>query len=194
MASSQKLPHQEQVHSLVPVPRFLLYAVPSRTDRWGHTVPRYSPTGPGWVSREHSGPSAQRTPRYGPPSQHHFFPVTSLYPPTCHLASFSASVGAKLLQSCLTLCDPVDSSLPGSSVCGISQARILEWVAISSSGGIFPIQESDPRFLLCRWILYHRSTWEALVSLSSPLNSVEAHVTLPLTKPNATFCRKDFPP
>ena len=38
-----------------------------------------------------------------------------------------------LLQSCLTLCDPMDCSLPGSSVHGISQARILEWVAISFS-------------------------------------------------------------
>ena len=36
-------------------------------------------------------------------------------------------------QSCLTLCDPMDYSLPGSSVHGISQARILEWVTISSS-------------------------------------------------------------
>ena len=36
-------------------------------------------------------------------------------------------------QSCLTLCDPTDCSLPGSSVYGISQARILEWVAISFS-------------------------------------------------------------
>jgi len=36
-------------------------------------------------------------------------------------------------QSCLTLCDPMDSSLPGSSVHGILQARILEWVAISFS-------------------------------------------------------------
>ena len=36
-------------------------------------------------------------------------------------------------RSCLTLCDPVDCSLPGSSVHGISQARILEWVAISFS-------------------------------------------------------------
>ena len=35
-------------------------------------------------------------------------------------------------QSCLTLCDPVNYSLPGSSVHGILQARILEWVAISS--------------------------------------------------------------
>ena len=36
-------------------------------------------------------------------------------------------------QSCLTLCDPMDCSLPGSFVPGILQARILEWVAISSS-------------------------------------------------------------
>ena len=35
----------------------------------------------------------------------------------------------------LTLCDPMDCSPPGSSVCGILQARILEWVAISSSKG-----------------------------------------------------------
>ena len=38
---------------------------------------------------------------------------------------------AKLLQSCLTLCDPIDSSPPGSAVPGILQARTLEWVAIS---------------------------------------------------------------
>ena len=37
---------------------------------------------------------------------------------------------AKLLQSCLTLCDPIDGSPLGSSVPGILQARILEWVAI----------------------------------------------------------------
>ena len=36
-------------------------------------------------------------------------------------------------QSCLTLCDTMDCSPPGSSVCGIFQARILEWVAISYS-------------------------------------------------------------
>ena len=41
---------------------------------------------------------------------------------------------AKLLQSCLTLCDPIDGSPPGSSVPGILQAGILEWVAISFSG------------------------------------------------------------
>ena len=40
---------------------------------------------------------------------------------------------AKSLQSCPILCDPRDSSPPGSSVPGILQARILEWVAISFS-------------------------------------------------------------
>jgi len=40
---------------------------------------------------------------------------------------------AKSLQSCLTPCDPIDSSPPGSSVSGILQARILEWVAIAFS-------------------------------------------------------------
>ena len=38
-------------------------------------------------------------------------------------------------KSCLTLCNPMDCSLPGSSVHGISQSRILEWVAISFSRG-----------------------------------------------------------
>jgi len=42
----------------------------------------------------------------------------------------AAAAAAKSLQSCLTLCDPIDSSPPGSSVPGILQARILEWVAI----------------------------------------------------------------
>ena len=42
---------------------------------------------------------------------------------------------AKLLQLCLTFCDPMDCSLPGSSVHGILQARILEWVAVQLKGG-----------------------------------------------------------
>ena len=43
------------------------------------------------------------------------------------------AAAAKLLQSCLTLCDPIDGSPLGSSVSGIFQARIMEWVAISFS-------------------------------------------------------------
>ena len=45
----------------------------------------------------------------------------------------SSTTAAKSLQSCLTLCDPIDGSPPGSSVPGILQARTLEWVAISFS-------------------------------------------------------------
>ena len=45
-------------------------------------------------------------------------------------------VPVQSLQSCPTLCDPMDCSLPGCSVHGILQARILEWVAISSPGDL----------------------------------------------------------
>ena len=45
----------------------------------------------------------------------------------------AAATAAKSLQSCPTLCNPIDGSLPGSSVPGILQARVLEWVAISFS-------------------------------------------------------------
>ena len=67
-------------------------------------------------------------------------------------------------QMCLNLCDPMDCSPPGSSVHGISQARILQWVAIS-----FARVSSWPRDQTCifcfscigRQILYHWTTWEA---------------------------------
>ena len=49
------------------------------------------------------------------------------------IAFTAAAAAAKSLQSCLTLCNPIDSLLPGSSVPGILQTRTLEWVAISFS-------------------------------------------------------------
>jgi len=49
-------------------------------------------------------------------------PLLGIYP--------AAAAAAKSLRSCLTLCDPIDGLLPGSSVPGILQARTLEWVAI----------------------------------------------------------------
>ena len=52
-------------------------------------------------------------------------------------------VCTKSLQSCLTLCDPMDHSPPGSSVHGILQAGILEWVATPSSRG-FPDPGIEP--------------------------------------------------
>ena len=64
---------------------------------------------------------------------------------------------SEVTQSCLNLCDPMDCSLPGSSVRGIFQARILEWVAISSSRTSSPIQGSNPSLLHCRQTLYRLS-------------------------------------
>ena len=59
------------------------------------------------------------------------------------------------LLSCLTLCDPRDESLPGSFVHGILQARILEWVAISSYRGSSQLRHRLNLCLLhCRQILY----------------------------------------
>ena len=63
-------------------------------------------------------------------------------------------------QSCPTLCNPMDCSPPGSSVHGISQARILEWVAISSSrGSSWPRDRTHVSCVSCigRWILYFLS-------------------------------------
>ena len=50
-----------------------------------------------------------------------------------HHMWFYTAAAAKSLQSCPTLCDPINCSPPGSSVSGILQARTLEWVAISFS-------------------------------------------------------------
>ena len=58
------------------------------------------------------------------------------------------------MYTVLALCDPMDCSPPGSSVHGILQERILEWVAIAFSRGIFQIQGSNLDLLHCRQILY----------------------------------------
>jgi len=49
------------------------------------------------------------------------------------MCMYAAAAAAKSLQSCPTLCDPIDGDLPGSPIPGILQARTLEWVAISFS-------------------------------------------------------------
>ena len=69
-------------------------------------------------------------------------------------------------QSCLTLCKPMNCSLPGSSVHGIFQARILEWVAIYfSRGSSQPRDHTHMNCISCitRQNLYHWATWEAQV-------------------------------
>ena len=59
----------------------------------------------------------------------------------------NACMHSESLQSCPTLCYPVDCSPPGSSVHGILQARILDWVAISSSRDL-PHPATEPRSLM----------------------------------------------
>ena len=74
-------------------------------------------------------------------------------------------------QLCLTLCNPLDYSLPGSSVHAIFQARILEWVAISISRRSSQLRDWTHLSCIGRWILYHSATWEDLVQFSD-LNSL----------------------
>ena len=62
-------------------------------------------------------------------------------------------LACSVVQSCLTLVTSMDCSPPGSSIQEIFQARILNWVTMSSSRGIFQTQESNPS-LHCRRILY----------------------------------------
>ena len=65
------------------------------------------------------------------------------------LYSVTAAAAAKLLQSYPTLCDPIDGSPPGSSVPGILQARILEWVAISFSNACMHAKRLQSCLILC---------------------------------------------
>ena len=74
-----------------------------------------------------------------------------------------AYVRTQSLQSCLTFCNPILYSPPGSSVHGISQGRVLEWVALLQ--GIFLIQESNSHLL---WLLHCRQILGLLSRCGSP--------------------------
>ena len=65
-------------------------------------------------------------------------------------------------QLCPTLCNPMDYSSPCSSVHGLSQARMLEWVAISFSRGSSRLRDQTLVSYTGRWILYHCTTREIL--------------------------------
>ena len=83
-----------------------------------------------------------------------------------------AAAAAKLLQSCPTLCDPIDGSPPGSPIPGILQARTLEWVAVSVSNAwkwkmkvkslscvqLLATNGMQPTRLLCQWDFPGKST------------------------------------
>ena len=83
------------------------------------------------------------------------------YPGSLLVSVTLASDLCMYVSSVLTLCDPMDCSLPGSSVHGIFQARILEWVAIfSSRGSSQPKDQTRPSCSSCtgRQILYQWAT------------------------------------
>ena len=87
-----------------------------------------------------------------------FFHPHLYHLPTNWILSHPLCVGGKSLESCLTLCDPTDCSLPGSSVHGILQARILESVVMPSSRGDLPNPGIKPRsHVSCigKRVLYH---------------------------------------
>ena len=101
-----------------------------------------------------------------------------------HLQAYSGCwVLAKSLQSCLTLCDLIGCSLPNSSVHGILQARILEWVAMSSSRESSPLRDqthiSDVS-CISRWVLYHFTTWEAHIQVAGRIHFLLCRTKAPL--------------
>ena len=89
------------------------------------------------------------------------------------------------------LCDTMDSSSAGSSVHGMFQARILEWVAISSSRG--PSQPRDQTCISCigKWILYHWATWKAHIDLQVLSNYQQCCESCPCPKTH-THCIHSF--
>ena len=96
----------------------------------------------------------------------------------------TAATAAKSLQSCPTLCDPMDGSLPGSSTRGIFQVRVLEWVAIafsarppylSPTAGVYP--NPCP---LSQWC--HPTISSSVVPFSSCLQSFPASGSFPMSQ------------
>ena len=104
-----------------------------------------------------------------------------------HVDIAAAAAAAKSLQSCLTLCDPIDDSPPCFSIPGILQARTLEWVAISFSSawkwkvkvklfscvGLFVTPWTAASRLLCPWDFSGKSTGVGCHCLSSKIISLQ---------------------
>ena len=103
----------------------------------------------------------------------------------------SACVHSKSLQSCLTLWDPTDCIPPGSSVHGILQARILEWVAMLSSRASSQSRNwTHVPYISCvvRWVPYTSTIWEALSCEYPCVNWFPTYMTLPCRGCNEAFC------
>ena len=98
----------------------------------------------------------------------------------------AAAAAAKSLQSCLTLCDPRDGSLPGSPVPGILQARTLEWVAISFSNAWK--WKVKVKSLSCVWLLATpwTATYQASPSMGFSRQEYWSRVPLPSLQDQAS--------
>ena len=93
-----------------------------------------------------------------------FLSLTQKQPVVWFCFQNATATAAKSLQSCRTLCYPVDSNLPDLSVHGILQARILEWVACPPSGNL-PDPGIEPAFhvsCIGRQVLSTSATWECV--------------------------------
>ena len=86
----------------------------------------------------------------------------------CHvlLQCVKVKSESEVAQSCPTLSDPMDWSLPGSSVHGIFQARVLEWGAIAFSGGVPSLIQNFNAFLERRWKNTHYKQHSELYLMS----------------------------
>ena len=99
------------------------------------------------------------------------------------LLTCDAAAAAKLLQSCPTLCDPIDGRPPGYPVPGILQARILEWVAISfSSAWKWKVKVKS-----LSWVWLFTTPWTAAYQAPPPMgfSRQEYWSGLPLPSPNS---------
>ena len=124
-----------------------------------------------------------------PRSAMDFQVISSLH--ACVLSTCSS-----LHASCLTLWDPMDCSLPGSSVHRILLARILEWVAISSSkGSSRPKDQTVTSGVYCfgRWILLPLSHLGALFSLQTDSIEPPSRDQRPSGSPRRGRCRERPP-
>ena len=104
-----------------------------------------------------------------------------------HFKYKDAAAAAKSLQSCLTLCDPIDGSPPGSPVPGILQTRTLEWVAISFSNALK--WKVKVKSLSRAWLLATPRTAAYQVPLSMGFSRQEYWSGVPLPSPSMYYSK-----
>ena len=117
-----------------------------------------------------------------------------LYSQMIPVTTASTAAAAKSLQSCPTLCNPIDGSPPGSPIPGILQARILEWVAISFSNAwqwkVKVKSLSHVQLLVTPWTV----AYQAPLSMGFPRQEYWSGVPLPSPRmsPGTCHLREEF--